>query len=138
MTTRGEAMDEQHPGPVDRFLAAVTAATIPTCDAWSPDVRLDATVPNWRYHRRGVAAIRETYSTWFADPGAFEELRREVVPGGEVVRYLLSWTEGGVPHTAHHVHLLEVVDDAIVADVVLCGGRWPAGLMAEMEAAGAG
>jgi hypothetical protein len=130
-------VDEQQPGPVDRFLDAVASATIATCDAWSPDVVLDATVPNWRFHRTGVDEIRETYAEWFADPGRFEELQRAPVEGGEVVRYLLAWTEGGVPHTAHHVHVLEVDGDVVVADTVVCGGRWPAGLMAEMEAADA-
>ncbi|HVK27022.1 MAG TPA: nuclear transport factor 2 family protein [Nocardioides sp.] len=123
---------------VDRFLEAVRLAGIEGCaDVWSPDCTLDATVPNWRFHRTGPDRIRETYRAWFADPGAFEELRRSPVDGGEVVAYLLTWTEDGVPHAAHHVHWLDVVDDRIVADVVVCGGRWPAGLLAEMEAADA-
>jgi hypothetical protein len=49
----------------------------------------------------------------------------------------LSWTENGVPHAAHHMHLLTVADDHIVGDTVMCGGRWPASLLAEMEAADA-
>lgn len=122
---------------VDRFLDAVTTATIATCDAWASDVALDATVPGWRFHRHGIEAIRDTYSGWFADVGEFEELERIVVSGGEVVRYLLAWVENGVPHTAHHVHLLKVEGDYIVEDQVVCGGRWPAALMAEMEAADA-
>lgn len=130
-------MNEQQPGPVDRFLDAVQSARIAECDAWAGAATLDATVPNWRFHRTGADQIRETYAGWFADPGAFEELERRVVPGGEIVRYLLAWSENGVPHTAHHVHLLGVVGDAIVSDVVLCGGRWSAALMAEMEAADA-
>jgi hypothetical protein len=120
---------------VERFLAAVASATITTCDVWAADCMLDATVPNWRFHRRGPEAIRREYARWFADPGAFEQLRRWPVDGGEVVVYLLSWTENGVPHAAHHVHVLEVREDRIVADTVVCGGRWPAGLLAEMEAA---
>ncbi len=123
-------------GPVDRFLAAVRSATIAGCDAWAPDAVLDATVPNWRFRRTGSDQIREEYARWFADPGTFEEFDRTPVPGGEVVRYLLAWTEGGVPHTAHHVHFLQVADGAIVSDLVMCGGRWPAALMAEMEADG--
>jgi hypothetical protein len=51
------------------------------------------------------------------------------------VEYTLSWTENGVPHAGHHVHLLTVRNDQIVADTVFCGGRWPAALLAEMEAA---
>jgi hypothetical protein len=38
---------------------------------------------------------------------------------------------------AHHLHLLTVRDGLIVADTVFCGGRWPASLLAEMEAADA-
>jgi len=129
--------NENGAGPVDRFLGAVRSGAIAECDAWSPDAVLDATVPNWRFRRSGIDQIRDTYSGWFADPGSFEELDRTPVPGGEVVRYLLAWTEHGVPHTAHHLHVLQVDGDAIISDVVLCGGRWPASLMAEMEAAGA-
>jgi len=34
--------------------------------------------------------------------------------------------ENGVPHAAHHMHLLRVADGRIVSDTVMCGGRWPA------------
>ena len=120
---------------VGRFLAAVEGARVPDCDAWADDAVLDATVPNWRLTRRGADAIRAEYGRWFADPGRFEQLRRIPTPGGEVVEYLLTWDEQGVPHAAHHVHILEVDDDRITADTVMCGGRWPASLVAEMEAA---
>jgi len=106
-----------------------------SCDVWSADAVLDATVPNWRFHRRGPAAIRAEYSGWFADPGHLEELSRVSVPSGEVVRYLLTWVENGVPHAAHHMHLLVVEADRITGDTVLCGGRWPAALLAQMQAA---
>jgi hypothetical protein len=49
----------------------------------------------------------------------------------------LQAIENGVPHAAHHMHLLTVRDDRIVHDTVLCGGRWPAKLLTEMEAADA-
>ena len=39
-----------------------------------------------------------------------------------------------VPHAAHHVHLLTVDGGLIAADTVLCGGRWPSSLLAEMAA----
>ena len=81
----------------------------------------------------GPAAIRAEYAQWFADPGQFEELRRIPTPGGEVVQYLLTWTENGVPHAAHHMHVLEVSEGRIDVDTVMCGGRWPAGLLAEMQ-----
>ena len=128
-------------GAIEKFLNAIRTATIQDCDAWSADATLDATVPNWRLHARGADAIRAEYARWFADPGQFGELRRlPVQPGGgpsEIVEYTLSWTENGVPHAGHHVHLLTVRDDVIVADTVFCGGRWPASLLAEMEAADA-
>ena len=126
---------------IDRFLDAIQAAAIPDCDASSDDATLDATVPNWRLHASGADAIRAEYARWFADPGQFGEFRRYPVQAGEgpseVVEYTLSWTENGVPHAAHHMHLLTVRDNHIVADTVMCGGRWPASLLAEMEAAGA-
>jgi hypothetical protein len=122
---------------VDRFLHAIETATIPDCDAWGADAALDATVPGWRLHASGADAIRAEYARWFADPGHFGELRRYPVGDGtgEVVEYTLSWSENGVPHAAHHMHLLTLSGGLIVADTVMCGGRWPAGLLAEMEAA---
>ena len=124
---------------IDKFLNAIQTATIPACDAWSDDATLDATVPNWRLHAKGADAIRAEYARWFGNPGQFGELRRCPVSGGpnEVIEYTLSWTENGVPHAAHHMHLLTVEDGHIVADTVMCGGRWPASLLAEMEAADA-
>ena len=124
---------------VDDFLRAIQDAAIPDCQAWSQDATLDATVPNWRLHASGPAAIRAEYARWFADPGHFHDLRRHRLDDGdsEVVEYTLSWQENGVPHAAHHMHLLTVADGLIVADTVFCGGRWPASLLAEMEAADA-
>jgi hypothetical protein len=122
---------------VDKFLQAIENAAIGSCDAWSAGATLDATVPNWRMHITGPDAIRAEYARWFADPGRFEELRRHPVSDGatEVVEYTLNWSENGVPHAAHHLHVLTVRDDLIVSDTVFCGGRWPAALLAEMEAA---
>jgi hypothetical protein len=124
---------------IGKFLQAIENAAIPGCDAWGPEATLDATVPGWRLHAAGPEAIRAEYARWFADPAHFDELRRYPVAAGasEVVEYTLSWTENGVPHAAHHMHLLTVRDDRIVADTVFCGGRWPAALLAEMEEAGA-
>lgn len=122
---------------IEKFLAAIERATIADCDAWSADATLDATVPNWRMTMRGDDAIRAEYGRWFADPAKFEELRRYPATDGttEIVEYTLSWFENGVPHAGHHLHVLSVRDDRIVADTVFCGGRWPASLLAEMEAA---
>ena len=102
---------------IEKFLHAIESATIPGCDVWSADATLDATVPNWRLHATGADAIRAEYSRWFADPGRFHELRRSRsgTPvrrrASEVVEYTLSWQENGVPHAAHHMHLLTVRDD---------------------------
>ena len=122
---------------IEKFLQAIETATIPGCDVWAPDATLDATVPNWRFRVAGADAIRAEYARWFADPGHFDELRRCTVEDGEaeVIEYTLSWSEHGVPHAAHHMHLLTVRDGLIVADTAFCGGRWPAALLAEMEAA---
>ncbi len=47
-----------------------------------------------------------------------------------------------MPHASHHCHVLTIdpfLDGGrIVADQVWCGGRWPAALLAEMEATGHG
>jgi hypothetical protein len=122
---------------IDEFLAAIEHASIRDCDVWSDDATLDATVPNWRMQIDGAHGIRDEYARWFAEAGKFEELRRYPVADGttEIVEYTLSWSENGVPHAAHHLHVLTVRDDQIVADTVFCGGRWPASLLAEMEAA---
>jgi len=129
----------ENPSAVDKFLYAIENASIPSCDAWSADAALDATVPNWRMHIHGAEAIRAEYSRWFANQGRFDELHRYAVDGGpsEIIEYTLSWQENGVPHAAHHMHLLTISDGAIVSDTVMCGGRWPASLLADMEAADA-
>jgi len=121
---------------VDQFLDAVRGGAIAGCEAWSTDAVLDATVPNWRFQITGADAIRTEYAKWFADPGIFEQLRRLPTEDGEVVEYTLTWTEVGVAHAAHHIHLVTVDAGKIVADTVLCGGRWPAALLAEMAAGG--
>lgn len=122
---------------VDRFLAAVESGEIAGCPAWSESAVLDATVPNWRFQVTGADAIRTEYARWFADPGSFEQLRRLPTEDGEVLEYTLTWTEDGVPHAAHHVHVLTIDAGLIVADTVLCGVRWPASLLAEMAASSA-
>ena len=121
--------------PVDVFLDAILNGDMENFEAWAPTVRLDATVPNWRIEVVGDDAVRAEYSRWFADPGQFEKLRRHATATGEVVEYLLTWTERGVPHAGHHVHILEIEDGLIVSDTVMCGGRWSADLLAEIEAA---
>ena len=121
---------------IDRFLDAVAAGRGIPADLYADDAVLDATVPGWRLTATGGEAIAAQYAGWFADPAQFDELDRQVVAGGEVVRYLLTWVEGGVPHAAHHCHLLTVgADGRIAADTVFCGGRWDAQRLAQMAEA---
>lgn len=128
-------MEESSGGPVDRYLASIEAATIDRCDALSPDIVLDATVPSWRFTVRGAAGVRDELGRWFAHPGRFEELLRSPLPNGELVEFTLAWEENGVPHAVHQAHVLEVAQHHIVADRTWCGGRWPASLLAEMAQA---
>ncbi|MGH9222458.1 MAG: hypothetical protein ACRD2W_01355 [Acidimicrobiales bacterium] len=121
---------------VDRFLDAVCRGTGVPVDLLAPEVVLDATVPGWRFAVHGRDAVARQYGGWFADPGALEELERLAVPGGEVVTYLLTWEEIGVPHAAHHCHLLGFDGEQRIArDRFFCGGRWSAARLAEMAAA---
>lgn len=121
---------------IARFLDLVVAGSGgELCSLFAPDAVLDATVPNWRFQVEGAEAIGANYARWFADPGRFEELERTPTSDGEVVTYLLTWEERGMPHAAHHCHRLTVRGGLIVQDTVFCGGRWPASLLAEMEAA---
>ena len=118
--------------PVDRFLDAVRTATIPHLDIWAPGATLDATVPNWRFKISGPARIRGQLARWYADPGAFEELTRMPLPDGELAEFLLTWTQRGIPHAAHQAHVITLAEGRIVRQTAYCGGRWPAGLLAEM------
>jgi hypothetical protein len=122
---------------IDRFLAAVVAGSV-TGELYTDGVSLDATVPGWRFHRDGAAAVVAEYSGWFAAPGLIEELERLSVADGEVVTYLLTWEEHGVPHAAHHCHhiVVDPVSGRIAFDRVFCGGRWAAELVASMAEAG--
>ncbi|HEV8623582.1 MAG TPA: hypothetical protein VG034_03925 [Acidimicrobiia bacterium] len=123
------------PSTLDRLLEAVLSGAGVPSDLFAADAELDATVPGWRFRRRGAAAVAGQYTEWFADAAAFEELERRELPGGAVVTYLLTWEEAGVPHAAHHCHVL-CFDEAgrIASDQFFCGGRWNAALLAEMAA----
>jgi len=121
---------------VTKLLGSIETATPVPDGVLADDIFLDATVPNWRMQLRGTSAVQERYGIWFADPGRFEELTRTPVPGGEIVRFVLSWTENGVPFSARQAHFFEVDDNGqITRDEMYCGGRWDAGRLAEMEAA---
>jgi hypothetical protein len=121
---------------VDHFLAAIGGGTGVPATLFASEVVLDATVPDWRFAVEGPEAVARQYSGWFNAPGAFEELERVPVAGGEVVTYLLTWEEHGVPHAAHHCHVLRVdTNGRIAGDRFFCGGRWDAARLAEMAVA---
>ena len=121
--------------PVDRFLSEIGAGRGISPEIWVDDAHLDATVPMWRFELTGAAAVAAQFSRWFDLPTTVESAVRRPIPGGEVVELDLSWVMDGVPHAAHQVHLLAVDGERISADTAFCGGRWPASLLAEMEAA---
>ena len=119
---------------VDGFLATVRGDHQP--DIWADDAVVDAVVPGWRMTVTGRDAIDRQLRTWFADPGELEELRRHAIDGGEIVELTVTWVEGGIPHAARQVHVLELDGDGrITNDHMWCGGRWSAALLAKMEAA---
>ena len=120
---------------VTALLEAIENATIETTAVFADEAVLDATVPNWRFVVTGADAIREQLSHWFADPGTFEAITRTPIEGGELVDFVLTWEEHGVPHAAHQAHIVKVEGHRIISDTVFCGGRWPAARLAEMEAA---
>jgi hypothetical protein len=120
---------------IDRFLASICGDHDDS--GWAPEAVLDAVVPGWRFTTRGAAAVEAQFREWFRDRGELEELRRHATAGGEVVELTVTWVENGVPHAARQVHVLELDGRGrIVHDDMWCGGRWPATLLAEMEAAG--
>jgi hypothetical protein len=126
--------------PVDLFLAELSAGAGISTDAWADDAQLDATVPHWRFERVGAEAVVAELSGWYNTVISIECLVRRPIPGGEAVELDLSWTEDGVPHATHQVHLFTLDGQAasgykISRDTVFCGGRWPAALLADMEAA---
>jgi hypothetical protein len=119
---------------IDDFLAAVCG--VHDHQPWTDDAVLDAVVPGWRFAVAGSKAIDAQFRSWFRDPGTLEEVRRHPTPTGEIVEFTVTWVEDGVPHAARQVHVLELDDAGRIAhDGMWCGGRWPAQLLAQMEAA---
>lgn len=58
--------DNLSDGPVERYPAAIEGAAMAGWDALSPEVTLDATVPNWPFNVRGDATVRAELSRWYA------------------------------------------------------------------------
>jgi hypothetical protein len=146
-TTADTTASDTPPTPVgaivDRFFEAITAGRGgDLADIYADDAELDATVPNWRFSKTGSDAIGAEFARSFAHPGRLEESDRRETADGVVITYLLTWEQDGVPHAAHHCHVLTIdptiSGGRIVADKMWCGGRWPAALLAEMEAAHGG
>ncbi len=102
---------------------------------FADDMVLDATVPHWRYSTVGEGAVRLELAKWYNQPTEVERVRRRPFDGGQAVEVDLSWIEDGEPHAAHQLHVLNIAGSRITSDTVFCGGRWPAALLAEMEAA---
>lgn len=122
--------------PVSRFLDAVSAGTGIPADLFHPDAVLDATIPDFRFAQHGAEHVAGQLSSWFADPGAFQDLARTPLPGGgELVRFVLQWDEGGDQMAAHQVHVIEVTDGLIRRQEVWCGGRWDSARQADIAAA---
>ena len=120
---------------VDLLLAGIASGAVPA-RLFTDDAVLDAVVPNWRFAVSGSNAIANVYGGWFYQPVRFAELLRHPIDGGEVVEYTLRWVEDGMAHASRHVHVLHLAfDGRISSDHVWCGGRWPAPLLARMEAA---
>jgi hypothetical protein len=121
---------------VDRFLEAICDGAGVSAELFAPEMLLDATVPDWRFSAKGPEAVARQYSCWFNAPGTLEELERWPVEGGEVVVYLVTSAESGVPYAAHHCHVLDFdAEGRIARDRFFCGGRWEAARLAEMAAA---
>jgi hypothetical protein len=121
----------------DRLLHAVANPGTSVEDVYASDAVFDATVPGWRFAVHTASSIGYQYAEWFRAEATFDELERHVTPTGEVVEYTIAWEEDGVPHAAHHVHVLTIdpTADRITTDRMWCGGRWPAPVLAQIEAA---
>ena len=118
--------------PVDRFVDAIAAGAGVPDGVFAADAVVDATVPMWRFTMRGAERIRHQLAGWFAAPARYEELHRLPVSGGELLEFTLVWEERGVPYACHQSHRIAVEGGRIVRDTVFCGGRWDAGLLAEI------
>ena len=135
MTTQAPSRTRQ---AVDRLLELIAAGRAgEAADLYAADALLDATVPGWRFQKRGGSAITSVWANWFAEPATFEEMDRTQAQDREVVRYLAAGTEDGRAFKVNHCHIL-TLDGAtglIVRHQVWCGGRWYADRLQEMAEA---
>ncbi len=118
---------------IDKLLAGIEAAAIPV-GLLRDDVIFDATVPNWRYTLAGAEVVRAELAKWYAEPGHFQDLRRTPLPDGELIEFTLQWREQDVPHMCHQAHILHLREGQVAEHTAWCGGRWPASLIAQMQA----
>lgn len=124
---------------VTRLLDELVGGTGVSSGLFTDTATMDATVPHWRFPTHGSERIAGQLTAWFTfeAPARFDELRRIPTPTGEVVHLCVEWTELGVLHAAHQSLTIDLDLDLgrIAAIGLWCGGRWPAPLLAEMEAA---
>ena len=135
MTTRSSNAQPRVAEPVRRLLDAITGGIGIPDGLFTADAVLDATVPMWRYETAGGLAIQAELGKWYGSPTRIEQVQCRPFAGGEAIEIDISWTENGIPHAGHQLHVLGLSGDRISSDTVFCGGRWPAELLAEMEAA---
>lgn len=132
-------LDPEVGATVRGFLATVAAGRGRDLSSlYADEATADCTVPNWRFAVNGGVNIGRQYATWYADPAEFAELQVRTTPTGVVLTFLITWEEHGVPHAAHHCHVLDLGPGGIIRDTVFCGGRWSAALLAQMEEAARG
>lgn len=122
---------------VSRLLDQLASGTGVSSELFTGTAIMDATVPNWRFPTTGADRIAGQLTVWFTfeRPGRYDELRRIPTPTGEVVQLSIEWTEHGVLHAAHQSLTIDLEHGRIATIGLWCGGRWPAPLLAEMEAA---
>jgi hypothetical protein len=137
---RRSQMDMNEPATTDvvtELLDQLTAGLGVSADLFTDNAVLDATVPNWRFSLHGPESIAAQLSAWFEfeQPAKHDQLRRLPIPTGEVVHQSVEWVEHGVLHAAHQSLTIDLDRGRIKEIGFWCGGRWPAPLLAEMEAA---
>lgn len=121
---------------VSRLLEAITAGTGVPQELFAPDAVLDATIPGFRFAQHGPEHVAGQMSSWFAHPGAFDDLERTALARDvELVRFVLTWDEDGDRWAAHQSHLVELEGDLIRHVEMFCGGRWDSRRQAEIAAA---